>query len=86
MFVLKGHRHAGGRLLTKKEKTWFFLLCGKQAKINGLIFLVIYSVRSLRNAFASGLSSVWPPACRWFFFAKKERVRELNFPFTPDFN
>jgi hypothetical protein len=28
------------RLLTKKEKTGFFLLCGKQAKINTLIFLI----------------------------------------------
>ncbi|EGT4252806.1 hypothetical protein D8W73_01735 [Citrobacter amalonaticus] len=28
------------RLLTKKEKTWFFLLCGYQPKINQLIFLV----------------------------------------------
>jgi len=45
-------------LLTKKEKAWFFLLCDKQAKINELIFLVIYSVRSLRNLFALGLSSV----------------------------
>ncbi|WP_075205625.1 hypothetical protein, partial [Klebsiella aerogenes] len=28
-------------LLTKKEKAWFFLLCGYQSKINELIFLVI---------------------------------------------
>jgi len=28
------------RLLTKKEKAWFFFLCGYQPKINGLIFLV----------------------------------------------
>jgi len=27
-------------LLTKEEKTWFFLLCGYQSKINKLIFLV----------------------------------------------
>jgi hypothetical protein len=27
-------------LLAKKEKTVFFLLCGKQAKINALIFLI----------------------------------------------
>jgi len=32
------------RLLTKKEKTWFFLLCGKQLKINELIFLIFYWV------------------------------------------
>ncbi|RPH27286.1 hypothetical protein EHN07_10860 [Buttiauxella warmboldiae] len=30
------------RLLTKKEKTWFFLLCGDRPKINKLIFLVFY--------------------------------------------
>jgi len=29
------------RLLTKKEKTWFFLLCSKQPKINELIFLIV---------------------------------------------
>jgi hypothetical protein len=29
-------------LLAKKEKTEFFLLCGKQAKINALIFLIFY--------------------------------------------
>jgi len=28
------------RSLTKKEKTWFFLLFGYQPKINTLIFLV----------------------------------------------
>ena len=28
------------RLLTKKEKAWFFLLCYYQPKINKLIFLV----------------------------------------------
>jgi hypothetical protein len=27
------------RLLTKREKTWFFPLCGYQPKINKLIFL-----------------------------------------------
>jgi len=32
------------RLLTKKEKTWFFLLCGYQPKINELIFLVFNKV------------------------------------------
>ncbi|WP_238712112.1 hypothetical protein [Tenebrionibacter intestinalis] len=30
------------RLLTKKEKTGFFLLRGKQAKINALIFVIFY--------------------------------------------
>ncbi|NIY47831.1 hypothetical protein E2L00_09885 [Cedecea colo] len=31
---------AAFRLLTKKEKAWFFLLCGYQPKINPLIFLI----------------------------------------------
>jgi len=62
---VKKASRAGLRLLTKKEKAWFFLLCGQQAKINELIFLVIYSVRSWGNSFALGLSSVsgqqsWP--------------------------
>jgi hypothetical protein len=30
------------RLLTKKEKTGFFLLCGKQVKINVLIFRIFF--------------------------------------------
>jgi len=46
------------RLLTKKEKAWFFLLCGHQPKINKLIFLVIYLVRSVRLSNVLGLSSV----------------------------
>ncbi|TBU70673.1 hypothetical protein EG355_08310 [Serratia marcescens] len=29
--------------MTKEEKTWFFLLCGHQSKINKLIFLVFLS-------------------------------------------
>jgi len=37
---------SGVRLLTKKEKTWFFLLCGYQPKINKLIFLVFNKVIS----------------------------------------
>ncbi len=31
-------------LLTKEEKTWFFLLCGYQSKINKLIFLVFLDI------------------------------------------
>ncbi|NTX80038.1 hypothetical protein FCL49_15735 [Serratia proteamaculans] len=37
------------RLLTKQEKTWFFLLCGDQPKINKLIFLVICFSISTRS-------------------------------------
>jgi len=58
----------GFRLLTKKEKAWFFLLCGQQAKTNELIFLVIYSVRSGRNSFALGLSSICNRIIRCGFF------------------
>ena len=36
----------GLRLLTKKDKTWFFLLCDYQPKINQLIFLVFNEVIS----------------------------------------
>ncbi|NIY49593.1 hypothetical protein E2L00_19295 [Cedecea colo] len=36
------------RLLTKKEKAWFSLLCGQQPKINELIFLVHYLMTSSR--------------------------------------
>ncbi|NIY46762.1 hypothetical protein E2L00_04300 [Cedecea colo] len=32
---------AGFRLLIKKEKAWFFLLCGSLPKINLLILLLI---------------------------------------------
>jgi hypothetical protein len=35
----------GLRLLTKKEKAWFFLLCGYQPKINKLIFHVFCLVQ-----------------------------------------
>jgi len=45
-------------VLTKKEKAWFFLLCGYQPKINELIFLVFYLVRSVRLSNVLGLSSV----------------------------
>ncbi|RZA57472.1 hypothetical protein EVY46_04825 [Serratia marcescens] len=31
-------------MLTKEEKTWFFLLCGYQSKINKLIFLVLLDI------------------------------------------
>jgi hypothetical protein len=37
-----GQTPSGLSLLTKKVKTGFFLLCGKQAKINALIFLIFY--------------------------------------------
>jgi hypothetical protein len=30
--------------MTKREKTWFFPLCGYQPKINKLIFLVYFLV------------------------------------------
>jgi hypothetical protein len=33
-------------LLAKKEKAWFFLLCGYQPKINKLIFLVTFLAQS----------------------------------------
>jgi len=35
-------------LLTKKEKAWFFLLCGEQPKINELIFQFIFLVTDCR--------------------------------------
>ncbi|EGT4254093.1 hypothetical protein D8W73_08435 [Citrobacter amalonaticus] len=34
------------KLQTKKEKAWFFLLCGYKTKINKLIFLVFNEVLS----------------------------------------
>jgi hypothetical protein len=34
------------RLLTEKEKAWFFLLCNYQPKINKLIFLIFNEVIS----------------------------------------
>jgi hypothetical protein len=40
---------AGVRLLTKQEKTWFFLLCGDQPKINKLIFPIFYLSPSTRS-------------------------------------
>jgi len=40
------------RPLTKEEKTWFFLLCGHQPKINKLIFLVFYPLLSANPAMA----------------------------------
>jgi hypothetical protein len=36
--------------LTKKEKTIFFFVCGKQVKVNPLIFLVFYCVSSILSA------------------------------------
>ncbi|WP_330984062.1 MULTISPECIES: hypothetical protein [Enterobacterales] len=45
-------------MLTKKEKAWFFLLCGEQPKINELIFLVFCSVANDKTALVRGLSSV----------------------------
>jgi hypothetical protein len=35
--------------MTKREKTWFFPLCGYQPKINSLIFLVYFSGDSGRT-------------------------------------
>ncbi len=46
------------RLLTKKEKAWFFLLCGEQPKINELIFLIFCSATHDKTVFVRGLSSV----------------------------
>ncbi|PNO69625.1 hypothetical protein MC70_006270 [Serratia marcescens] len=42
----KKGRVAPPRPLTKEEKTWFFLLCGRQPKINLLIFPVCYPLLS----------------------------------------
>ncbi|MBV4412005.1 hypothetical protein J0B02_04020 [Enterobacteriaceae bacterium YMB-R22] len=44
--------------MTKKEKTGFFLLCGKQAKINALIFLIFYCTSSFLSATGWGLPAV----------------------------
>jgi hypothetical protein len=44
--------------LTKKEKTGFFLLCGKQAKINALIFLIFYCTSTILSAAGWGLPAV----------------------------
>jgi hypothetical protein len=49
------------KLLTKKEKTGFFLLRGKQAKINALISPIFYCVSSILSATGWGLSAVSPP-------------------------
>jgi len=38
--------------LTKEEKTWFFLLCSYQPKINKLIFPVCYPLLSANRAMA----------------------------------
>jgi hypothetical protein len=64
--------------LTKKEKTGFFLLCSKQAKINALIFLVFYCNSSILTATGWGLSAVskggdLPP----FQFVEKEGETRL---------
>jgi len=45
-------------LLKKKEKAWFFLLCGYQPKINPLIFLIFYSVVYVQPVLVESLSSV----------------------------
>ncbi|QCT21022.1 hypothetical protein FEM41_15905 [Jejubacter calystegiae] len=44
--------------MTKREKTWFFPLCGNRLKINGLIFRVYFPGDSGPNIFGPGLSSV----------------------------
>ncbi|MBY5257075.1 hypothetical protein FP364_19615 [Citrobacter amalonaticus] len=56
------------RPLIKKEKTWFFLLCGYQPKINELIFLVYNQALSTCPVTERGLSSLsktagWRPFC-----------------------
>jgi hypothetical protein len=48
--VCKAGRDGPLRLMTKKEKTGFFLLCSKQAKINALIFLIFYCTSSILSA------------------------------------
>ncbi|AUO02837.1 hypothetical protein C0558_14065 [Serratia marcescens] len=35
---------------TKEEKTWFFLLCDHQSKINKLIFLIFYILPTASQA------------------------------------
>ncbi|MBK4715168.1 MULTISPECIES: hypothetical protein [Tenebrionibacter/Tenebrionicola group] len=57
------YRHCGAwhdampGLLAKKGKTVFFLFCGKQAKINALIFL-FYCVSSILSVKGWGLPAV----------------------------
>ncbi|WP_330983076.1 MULTISPECIES: hypothetical protein [Enterobacterales] len=48
-------------VLTKKEKAWFFLLCGEQPKINELIFLIVCFATHDKTVFVRGLSSVSTP-------------------------
>ncbi|AYZ32422.1 hypothetical protein EGY12_15490 [Serratia sp. FDAARGOS_506] len=43
------------KLLAKEEKTWFFLLCCYQPKINKLIFLIFYKLPSVGLATPSVL-------------------------------
>ncbi|NIF30585.1 hypothetical protein F3J29_00310 [Enterobacter sp. Cy-643] len=45
-------------MLTKREKAWFFPLCGYQPKINELIFRFVFLTTHCRILSASGLSSV----------------------------
>ncbi|MBV4413161.1 hypothetical protein J0B02_10095 [Enterobacteriaceae bacterium YMB-R22] len=54
--------------MAKKEKTEFFLLCSKQAKINALIFPIFYCVSSILPAtgwFVSSLSAANGGASQW---------------------
>ncbi|NIF48527.1 hypothetical protein F3J28_12220 [Enterobacter sp. Ap-1006] len=47
------------RLLTKREKAWFFPLCGEQPKINELIFQFIFMATHCRILSPLDLSEVW---------------------------
>ncbi|MBK4716085.1 MULTISPECIES: hypothetical protein [Tenebrionibacter/Tenebrionicola group] len=51
----------------KEGKTGFFLLCGKQAKINALILLIFYCVSSILSASGWGLSAASAPLKRGVF-------------------
>jgi hypothetical protein len=61
-------------LLKKREKTWFFPLCGYLAKINNLIFLVYF----LRF-------SVTSPGCLRLITRLGRLTRLIFFTFTSGF-
>ncbi|QCT20760.1 hypothetical protein FEM41_14450 [Jejubacter calystegiae] len=58
----------GLRLMTKREKTWFFPLCGYQPKINELIFRVYFSGNSGRTRSAQVCHQFQAPPVRGLFF------------------
>ena len=65
----------------KEGKTWFFLLCGYQPKINGLIFLVFNQVFSACPVTGRGLSSLsktagWRSFCSDKSQQGKEHIAE----------